>query len=74
MQTRYGTKRTQRGLLMNLAAMTLLSGCANTNASATERTICRELARDLPSYSRSDTPDTLASGARFLDVFAAVCG
>jgi hypothetical protein len=36
--------------------------------------ICRELERDLPTYSKKDTPETLESGARFLDVFYAVCG
>jgi hypothetical protein len=42
--------------------------------SVTEGTICRELRRDLPTYSKDDTPETLASGAQFLDVFGAVCG
>lgn len=31
-------------------------------------------ARDLPTYSQSDTPETLETGARFMDVFDAVCG
>lgn len=52
----------------------LLSGCASTNGSETSRVICRELARDLPTYSIQDTPETLESGARFMDVFEAVCG
>lgn len=56
-----------------LLAVILLSGCAVTASSETERTICRELARDLPTFSRNDTPETLEAGARFLDVFAAVC-
>ena len=74
MQKKYGTKQMRRGLLMTLAALTLLSGCGNMAGSETSATICRELAMDLPSYSRQDTPETLASGARFMDVFAAVCG
>ena len=44
------------------------------SASETLRTVCRELDRDLPSYSVKDTPATLESGARFVDVFNAVCG
>lgn len=58
---------------MMVAALTLLSACAATGASETERAICRELRRDLPTYSTQDTPETLASAARFLDVFEAVC-
>jgi hypothetical protein len=59
-----------------LLAVTLLSACAVTAPSATtetERVICRELARDLPTYSAQDTDATLEAGARFLDVFKAVC-
>ena len=52
----------------------LLSACAAPSGSETSRTICRELARDLPTYSVKDTPETLESGARFIDVFNAVCG
>jgi len=51
----------------------LLSACGATSASETSRTICRELARDLPTYSTKDTPETLESGARFLDVYHAIC-
>ena len=65
---------TGRGLLMTLGLLMMLSGCANLTGSETSATICRELARDLPTYSRSDTPETLASGARFVAVFEAVCG
>ena len=64
---------TGRGLLMTLGLLMMLSGCANLTGSATSATICRELARDLPTYSMSDTPETLASGARFVGVFEAVC-
>jgi len=64
---------TGRGLLMTLGLLMMLSGCANLAGSETSATICRELARDLPTYSRSDTPETLASGARFVAVFEAVC-
>ena len=60
--------------LLALLLATQLSGCQNTGGYVqTERSICRELARDLPSYSTKDTPETLESGARFIDVFNAVC-
>jgi hypothetical protein len=51
----------------------LLSGCAAPHALETSRTVCRELARDLPTYSVKDTPETLEAGARFIDIFSAVC-
>lgn len=54
--------------------LTLLSGCESLNASETSRSICRELERDLPTYSKKDTFQTLQSGARFIEVFYAVCG
>lgn len=52
----------------------LLTGCAGTTGSETSRSICRELSRDLPTYSIDDTAETLLAGARFMDVFVAVCG
>ena len=51
----------------------LLNGCGATNVLETSRTVCRELARDLPTYSTKDTPETLESGAKFLDVYYAIC-
>lgn len=63
---------TPRALMM-LAAM-LLTGCVRPGGSETEQTICRELRRDLPTWSQRDTPETLASGARFVVTFEAVCG
>jgi hypothetical protein len=71
-QTTFGTRRIGRGALM-MVALALLTGCQPLAGSATEATICRELRADLPTYSRADTPDTLASGARFVAVFQAVC-
>ena len=68
--------RTRLMPLGPLLAAILSSGCAATGGSATtetERALCRELARDLPSYSKADTAATLEAGARFLDVFAGVC-
>jgi hypothetical protein len=69
---RYKMQQIGLGVLM-VAALVLLSGCANTSALETGQTICRELAMDLPTYSVKDTPETLEAGARFLDVFNAVC-
>ena len=60
------------GVLMAIT-LPLLNGCGATNQLETSRTICRELARDLPTYSTQDTPETLESGARFLDVYYAIC-
>lgn len=68
-------RRNAHGRQMMLAmSAAALSGCAVTaNSGATERAICRELRTDLPTYSTADTAETLAAGARFLDVFEAVC-
>jgi len=52
----------------------LLNGCQNLRSSETSRAICRELERDLPTYSVKDTPQTLESGAKFIELFNAVCG
>lgn len=60
--------------LMLLAAVTPLGFCGMQASSGTERTVCRELRADLPSYSRQDTAETLASGARFSLIFQGVCG
>lgn len=60
--------------LIVVSTTILLVSCASVNGSETSRSICRELERDLPTYSTKDTPETLESGARFLDVFYAVCG
>lgn len=62
-------------VLVWVSVMTLLKACAAPVVSATDtsRTICRELRADLPTYSRSDTPETLTSGARFIRIFTAIC-
>lgn len=52
----------------------LTTGCMKVGGSETEATICRELRRDLPTYSRADTEQTKREGADFLDTFGAVCG
>lgn len=60
--------------LLGLLLLTiLLPSCAAPGGSETERTICREMRRDLPTYSTRDTAETLASGARFQAVFSAIC-
>lgn len=66
-------RRIAQGRLLMLVMFGLLTGCALAGTSATEATICRELRRDLPSYSTRDTPETLDAGARFVAVFEAVC-
>ena len=60
-------------VLVWVSVMTLLKACAQPAGSVTEHTICRELRRDLPTWSTRDTAETLAAGARFTAVFAAVC-
>ena len=61
--------------MMLVTSIAALSGCVVTGGyEQTERTICRELRMDLPTYSKLDTALTLDAGARFLDVFDAVCG
>ncbi|RRH71281.1 hypothetical protein [Falsigemmobacter faecalis] len=57
-----------------LLVATLPAFCAMQGGSETERSICRELRADLPSYSQQDTAQTLEEGARFQLVFAGVCG
>lgn len=62
------------GLLLTSAL--LISACVNSTGSATsetERAICRELRRDLPTYSTGDTDATKEAGVRFLTAFNAVC-
>ena len=72
-RTRYKTRLIVFAVLM-VAVLALLSACASTTVSETGLTICRELERDLPTYSVNDTDETLLSGARFIEVFFAVCG
>ena len=51
----------------------LLASCESTGGSVTERAICDELRRDLPSWSTQDTAQSQREGARFILVFEAVC-
>lgn len=54
----------------------LMSGCVGSTGygtTETERTICRELRRDLPTYSTRDTDATKEAGARFLELFREIC-
>ena len=50
----------------------LLAGCAATGGPVPDAT-CDALDQYLPTWSADDTEETLASGARFLDVYVAVC-
>lgn len=73
----------KRAVLLTLS-LTLLSGCGALAAFGTEpepvpavteseRTLCRELRADLPSWSAEDTPTSLEEGARFIEVFEGLC-
>ena len=59
------------GLMVTLAMLT--TSCTTSAGSETEATICRELSRELPTYSRRDTAETKAQGVRFLTTYSAVC-
>jgi hypothetical protein len=76
MSSKLGVSKTLQigrvGLMVTISL--LLSACSVPKGSETYKTLCRELERDLPTYSVKDTPETLESGARFIDVFNAVCG
>lgn len=63
----------KRFAIMTTAGM-LMTGCASVAGSETDRTICRELRRELPSYSRHDTQRTKEEADRFFAVFEAICG
>ena len=58
-----------------LMIVPLTTACAKKGGlgTETEDTICRELRRELPSYSSKDTTQTKEDGDRFLTVFNAVC-
>lgn len=59
--------------LMVITAL-LTSACGNAgNYGETERSICRELRRELPTYSAKDTEQSKLEGERFFAVFDAVC-
>lgn len=70
-----GTARTKlcAGTMATLAL--LMSGCGSVVASATETetALCRELRANLPTWSVRDTAVSKTEGARFLEVFDAVC-
>lgn len=58
-----------------LVPVMMLSTCLGGpgGSGMTERTICRELHRELPSYSAADTDQTVTDGADFLLRFQAAC-
>ena len=61
--------------LMVCLTLPLTSGCVTIQAagtSETERALCRELRRDLPTFSSEDTRDTQKAVAKFSDVFESV--
>lgn len=59
---------------MMVIPVLLTTGCASVAGSETERTICRELRRELPTLSSKDTQRTKEEADRFFEVFEAVCG
>lgn len=76
MRTRSGSRTglMRPGVVLLLMTGLLTSGCASlTDASETERTICRELRNALPTWSVEDTEQSKREAADFLSVFSAVC-
>ena len=71
--------RLKAGPIWRAAMLVLiLTSCAAPGAfespkTETASTICRELARDFPTWAEDDTPESLAAAARFTLVFEAVC-
>lgn len=63
------TMRPARAMVM--LAM-LMTGCASTGTSETE-SACDAMRPYLPTWSSQDTEQSKNEGARFLDVFKAVC-
>lgn len=63
-----------------LLSVSVLTGCSlqirklTTEATETERAICSEWNKSLPSRSREDTEQTQREIGRAYDVFTAVCG
>lgn len=72
-QTMCASARMMRAIAPMLTIAALTSGCASTVGSETERAICDELRRDLPTWSTQDTTESKRQGADFLDTFEAVC-
>lgn len=72
--------RSKTGPMLPAAALTaalLTTGCVTSGGSGTtetERAMCRELQRDLPTYSARDTEATKEAGVGFLTTFRAICG
>lgn len=58
-----------------IGAAMLLTACASPGGfGESNRALCDELRKDLPTYSASDTPETLEAGADFIDLFNGLCG
>ena len=51
----------------------ILTACSQPPGDYATRAVCTELRADLPSWSRADTAQSRAEGARFVTTFAAVC-
>ncbi|WP_420011025.1 hypothetical protein [Tateyamaria sp.] len=55
------------------AAMLLMAACTAKDPAPPEA-VCAALRPALPTWARADTDRSKREGARFLDVWAAVCG
>ena len=51
-----------------------MSACASSAGfGETERTFCRELLRERPTYAPQDTEETKEQGVRFLTLLTTLC-
>lgn len=71
---KFAIRRQRRAIGLGAMLALLLSGCAAMGGSETERALCAELRADLPSWSASDSAQSLEEAAAFLETFDAVCG
>ncbi len=68
-----GTALAPLFLAAPLVVAAALSGCAAAPAPAPARAVCDALRPALPTWSRADSERSKIEGARFLDVWEAVC-
>lgn len=72
-QVAFVIARMMRVIVPNLTIVALMTGCTSMGGSVTERTICTELRRDLPTWSTQDTEQSKRQGADFIETFNAIC-
>ncbi len=68
-----GTAPAPLFLAAPLVVAAALSGCSATPVPAPARAVCDALRPALPTWSRADSERSKIEGARFLDVWEAVC-